>query len=275
MSDGVNSRINYMRSDYLSYINLLSDVYQYGIYNIFFFMAPSTSIQKHEEGEEIIVSTSYLSICVLSNFVIKNVSIKEPKRINGDGLTEEYGKLTLEFNNLLKNIENNSTSGAMDALCFPINRSVAIAALESFHSSVIGINQSGLPIKQRKLNRIIHAARKQALQYCDQSLTGSKEMKQNIRKRVSIAIDSEVARVQYWNSVYLQYWRNKYNQVLLDFVRDYPLVLIGIGISLIPCFCSSWGCLFVVMAILVYAIKLYLEWVFWDAYIDGIKKNSS
>ena len=110
-------------------------------------------------------------------------------------------------------------------------------------------------------------------------------MKQNIRKRVSIAIDSEVARLQYWNSVYLQYWRNKYNQVLLDvvsyngydhqFVRDYPLVLIGIGISLIPCFCSSWGCLFVVMAILVYAIKLYLEWVFWDAYIDGIKKNSS
>jgi hypothetical protein len=83
---------------------------------------------------------------------------------------------------------------------------------------VIGINQSGLPIKQRKLNRIIHAARKQALQYCDQSLTGSKEMKQNIRKRVSIAIDSEVARVQYWNSVYLQYWRNKYNQVLLDVV---------------------------------------------------------
>ena len=40
--DGVNSRINYMRSDYLSYINLLSDVYQYGIYNIFIFMAPST-----------------------------------------------------------------------------------------------------------------------------------------------------------------------------------------------------------------------------------------
>ena len=43
-------------------------------------------------------------------------------------------------------------------------------------------------------------------------------MKQNIRKRISIAIDSEVARVQYWNSVYLQYWKNKYDQVLLDVV---------------------------------------------------------
>lgn len=68
------------------------------------------------------------------------MSIKEPNRINGDGLTEEYGKwfwtwqimdrLALEFNNLLKNIEKNTNSGAMDALCFPINRSVAIAALE-------------------------------------------------------------------------------------------------------------------------------------------------
>jgi hypothetical protein len=44
-------------------------------------------------------------------------------------------RLALEFNNLLKNIEKNTNSGAMDALCFPINRSVAIAALE-----VSGIN---------------------------------------------------------------------------------------------------------------------------------------
>ena len=43
-------------------------------------------------------------------------------------------------------------------------------------------------------------------------------MKQNIRKRVSIAIDSEVAILQYWNSVYLQYWKKQYNQVLLDVV---------------------------------------------------------
>lgn len=110
-------------------------------------------------------------------------------------------------------------------------------------------------------------------------------MKQNIRKRVSIAIDSEVARVQYWNSVYLQYWRNKYNQVLLDvvsyngynhqFVRGYPLIPIGLGISMIPCYFSSWTFLFVVHATFFCLIKLYLEWVFWNAYIDGIRKNSS
>ena len=51
-------------------------------------------------------------------------------------------------------------------------------------------------MREDKLKGLIGTAINQSLQYCDRKLKGSKEMRQRLRKRLSMALENEAERMQ-------------------------------------------------------------------------------
>lgn len=54
-------------------------------------------------------------------------------------------------------------------------------------------------MREDKLKGLIGTAINQSLQYCDRKLKGSKEMRQRLRKRLSMALENEALRMQRHN----------------------------------------------------------------------------
>lgn len=76
------------------------------------------------------------------------------------------------------------------------------------------VSSSILPVREDKLKELIGTATNQSLQYCDRKLKGSKEMRQRLRKRLSMALENEAERMQRRNENQIECMKAKFYGVL-------------------------------------------------------------
>ena len=69
-------------------------------------------------------------------------------------------------------------------------------------------------MREDKLKGLIGTAINRSLQYCDRKLKGSKEMRQRLRKRLSMALENEAERMQSRNKKQTEYMRAEFYGIL-------------------------------------------------------------